>query len=231
MKQDLKIQAQDLRRKGTSIKEIARLISVSQSSVSRWCKDIELTPEQKVKLDAVRKEAGLKALTPWIEKNKHLKSNDMQVQKQNGENDIDKVSDRDLFILGLGLYWGEGYKKGSQELGFTNSDPQIILVFMEWLTRNYQISRDQLIARVTINARYSENAEEIQDKWATITGISRTQFTKPSFIKTKPNSIIRSSDTYVGTLRLKVRNGTSLRRRILASIASLSTKLVIEPIY
>ncbi len=225
MKSDLQHAAQVLRKEGKSVKEITRLLGVSQSSASRWCKNIELTKEQKVTLDTHRKEAGLKALLPWIEKNKKYKTNDIRIQKQNGESDVGKMTDRDLFILGLGLYWGEGYKKGSQELGFTNSDPQIILIFIEWLRQNYQISKDQLVARVTINDRYSDKAEEIQNKWTMATGIPRTQFTKPSFINTKTSSVTRDSDTYTGTLRIKVRNGTSLRRRILASIVSASTQI------
>jgi len=41
-----KSQALELRKKGKSIKEIARQLEVAKSSVSLWCRDIELAPKQ-----------------------------------------------------------------------------------------------------------------------------------------------------------------------------------------
>ena len=42
--------ARELRKKGKSMKEIAKKLKVSKGSVSLWCKDIELTENQKLKL-------------------------------------------------------------------------------------------------------------------------------------------------------------------------------------
>ena len=42
-----KLYAQELRKKGYSYKEILTQISVSKDTISRWCKNIELTSEQK----------------------------------------------------------------------------------------------------------------------------------------------------------------------------------------
>lgn len=225
MKKELSQLARKLRKDGKSVKEIAIQLRVSPSSVSRWCSDIVLSSKQKMYLEKRRKEAGIKALQPWIAKNKAKKVSDIKVQSRLGKKDIRNMSNRDLFILGLGLYWGEGYKKGSQELGFTNSDPQIICVFIEWLHRTYGIAKDRLIARLTINIRYSKNAYKIQSHWMKVTGISEHQFTSPSFIKTAKDSVDKEDGTYRGTLRLKVRSGTSLRRRILASIEEASNQI------
>ena len=45
-----KLYAQELRKKGFSYKEILTQISVSKDTISRWCKNIELTSEQKERL-------------------------------------------------------------------------------------------------------------------------------------------------------------------------------------
>jgi len=50
-----------------------------------------------------------------------------KISTQKGKDDLGSLSDRDIYCIGLGLYWGEGYKQGSQEFGFTNNDPQMIL--------------------------------------------------------------------------------------------------------
>ena len=46
--------AQQLRRKGLSYKEILEQVPVSKSTISLWCRDIELTLEQKERLKAKR---------------------------------------------------------------------------------------------------------------------------------------------------------------------------------
>jgi hypothetical protein len=58
-------------------------------------------------------------------------------QEELGSNDTASLSSRDIHMLGLGLYWGEGYKRGSRELGFTNSDPLIARFFIRWLELMY----------------------------------------------------------------------------------------------
>lgn len=52
-----KLKAQTLRRKGLSYKEIRKEIKVSKGTISHWCRDIVLTPQQLKRLYK-RKELG-----------------------------------------------------------------------------------------------------------------------------------------------------------------------------
>lgn len=221
MKAAIQGRAIKMRRAGKSIKEIAKALEVSVSTVSRWCKDIELTKSQREILDERRRSAGIEALLPWIEKNQQLKASDIRAQNILGAKDMGTLSKRDIFQLGIGLYWGEGYKRGSQEFGLTNSDPLIIRFILNWLQVCYGVEMDRIIARVTINRRYSDETKRITRAWSKQTGIPLTQFSSPTYIEGygKPG---RDGKTYLGTLRIKVRNSTSLRRRILASITAAS---------
>jgi len=227
MKNTEKLEAESLRHQGESIKEIARKVGVSQSTVSRWCSDIVLSLGQRSKLDQKRREAGAKALAPWIRKNRELKRSDIKIQGQFGRRDVGRTTKRDLFMLGLGLYWGEGYKRGSQEWGFTNSDSKIIRAALAWLNESYDIPIKNIIARLTINLRYKTQTERLINMWVRETGIPRSQFGKPTFIRGYNGSKL-GDDTYRGTLRIKVRRGTSLRRRILASIAEIDTQITLN---
>ena len=159
MKYATRIKAESLRHQGRSIKEIAREVGVSQSTASRWCSDIILSTDQQEKLEEKRKEAGLKALAPWIRKNHELKQNDIKKQGLQGRKDLGHMTKRDLFMTGLGLYWGEGYKRGSQEWGFTNSDPKMIRTILAWINKCYDVPIGNIIARLTINSRYKSQAE------------------------------------------------------------------------
>lgn len=216
-----KLKAESLRHQGISIKEISRKIGVSQSTVSRWCSDIILSSYQRSTLEKKRQEAGAKALAPWIRRNRELKQDDIKNQNLRGRQDLGHMTKRDLLLLGLGLYWGEGYKRGSQEWGFTNSDFGMIRVILSWLHKCYDIPIERIIARLTINSRYKTQTERITNMWVRETGIPHSQFGKPTFIHGYNSSKLRE-ESYRGTLRIKVRRGTSLRRRILASIAEIN---------
>lgn len=216
--------ARELRKQGKSIKRIAVAVEASVGSVSYWCKDIALSPSQRQALDTSQQAAARKALGPWILKQKERKRQDLQLQKTLGEDDLGQVSARDLFMLGLGLYWGEGYKRGSAEWGFTNSDPGIIRSVLSWLTAHYDVGVDRIIARVTINASHASQSERIIKEWSRETGIPLGQFGRASLISGYGKSR-RDERTYRGTLRIKVRSGTSLRRRVLASISSAEAQI------
>ncbi|MDP1707296.1 MAG: hypothetical protein Q8L30_01970 [bacterium] len=227
MKAIARAKAKSLRHQGMSIKEIARKVSVSQSTASRWCADITLSSGQQSVLDNKRREAGAKALAPWIRRNRKLKQSDIKMQNQLGRRDVGRTTNRDLFMLGLGLYWGEGYKRGSQEWGFTNSDPEIICSVIKWLMECYGVQVERIIARLTINLRYKPETERLTNMWASETGIPHSQFGRPTFIHGYDSSKMEAR-TYRGTLRIKVRRGTSLRRRILASIAEINNQMALS---
>lgn len=224
MKPIARSKAESLRQQGVSIKDIARKVGVSKSTASRWCSDIHLSSEQQKKLDEKRRVAGAKALAPWIRKNRELKQDDIKRQNLKGSQDLGRMTKRDLFMLGLGLYWGEGYKRGSQEWGFTNSDSKIIRTILTWLNEVYDVPIESIIARLTINERYRSQTERLTNMWSRETGIPVAQFGKPSFVSGY-NSSKLEGQTYRGTLRVKARRGTSLRRRILASIAGVSNQI------
>lgn len=227
MKTAARLKAESLRHQGRSVKEIARKVGVSQSTASRWCSDIILSTDQRNTLEKKRREAGTKALAPWIRRNRDLKKNDIEKQSQQGRRDINQTTKRDLFMLGLGLYWGEGYKRGSQEWGFTNSDPGMIRAILAWLHECYGIPIERIIARLTINLRYKTQTKRLMNMWARETGISLSQFGQPTFISGYNGSKL-DERSYRGTLRIKVRRGTSLRRRILASIAEIDAQMTLN---
>lgn len=219
--------AEALRAKGNSIKDIARLLHVSQSTASRWCKNIPLSAALRETLDKRREIAGRTALTSINYLRQQAKRDDIRTQIYKGKHDVGNVTNRDVLMLGLGLYWGEGYKRGTQEWGFTNCDPEVILSIIGWLKICYDVHPDQLRARLTINNQYRTQSERLHREWARLTGIPRGSFSMPSFIigYGKPGGDPR---TYRGTLRIKVRRSTSLRRRILASIAEAGRQMMLN---
>jgi hypothetical protein len=212
-----KERAQVLRKGGKSIKDISSILKVSKSSASYWCRDIKLSPTQILALSERQRNGAIQA----GEKKRQSRIDRTTKMMKRGEKDVGKLSKRDLFIVGLALYWGEGYKKGSQETGLTNSDPEIIKLFIVWLEQVYDIPKNDLILRVSINSIHKDREREVVSHWSRVADVPNTQFTKTSFIKTKAKKVYSNDKNYFGTLRVKVRRGTDLRRRILGSIEAL----------
>ncbi len=213
-----------LRLKGYSINAIAEKLSVGKGTVSYWCKDISLT-EKQIELIAQRShhQATL-SLLKASERQREQRLKNIKRSTEHGHHDVGQISKRDLHMIGLGLYWGEGYKKGNQELGFTNSDPAMIVFYINWLCTIYSVKKTDLILRVSINDQHVQRIPKVHKYWSTITKIPLSQFTKISLMKNLSKKVYTNLDTHFGTLRVKVRRGTELRRRILGSISALEIK-------
>lgn len=222
-KQHEKERALVLRKKGHSIQEIAEKLAVSKGTVSVWCRDISLSARQIEILARRTKHHAVEALLKSAEQQRRTRQEMIITASNQGVADIGRLSKRDLFMVGLGLYWGEGYKRGSQELGFTNSDPALVTTYIRWLYEIYSVENDALILRVSINAQHSDRIAEVERYWSKLTHIPLKQFTKSSLIKTTTKRVFSDRSTHFGTLRIKVRRGTNLRRRILGSIAAIAS--------
>jgi len=109
-----KLAAIKLRLQGNSIADIARQLQVSKSTVSHWCRDIVLTQSAQAKIVLSSKTKSTKNLLVYTEGLRQLRQDRIKQDTDEGKNLLHNLSQRDIFCIGLGLYWGEGYKKGGQ---------------------------------------------------------------------------------------------------------------------
>jgi len=216
-----KEQAITLRTQGKSIGEIAKKLTVSKSTVSVWCRDIALSDVAISKISKNGREKSVVGLMRYSESIRQKRITDTQKSMRLGADNLGKLSDRDIYCLGIGLYWGEGYKTGNQEFGFTNSDAQMITFYLRWLHVVFAIELKDLILRVSINQSHEYRIKEVEKFWSKHTSIPTSQFTKPSFVKTQSKKVYSNHSQHMGTLRIKVRRGTVMRREILGAIKSI----------
>lgn len=220
-KSEEKLLARKLRREGESIKVIAKKLLVSVGSVSTWVRDIELSEKQiknlqKRSTDALfgRKREYLDRLKKEHEE-KVNKLLDLGIQK------IGKLSKRELFLIGVALYWGEGFKKDSL-VGFATSDPEMAKVFIAWMKRCFGTNEKNLILRVTANESYRQNIDAIENFWSHELKINKTFFSKPFYQKTKWKKEYENKDDYHGVLRIRVRKSIDILRTIKGSIKGVA---------
>lgn len=220
-----KERARELRKiNGLSIKDISDKLKASKSTVSYWCRDILLSKLQIRRLLNKQRRLSIKGSLEYSEKIRRLRFEREEKNKKIGSNDVGKFTKRDLFMLGIALYWAEGYKKGNTEVGFTNSDPGMISIVIEWFEVIYGVKKEDLIFRVSINEIHKAREKKIVKFWSNYVDVPISQFTKMSFIKSVSKKVYSNSNNYFGVLRVKVRRGVNLRSRILGAIEFLSKR-------
>jgi len=219
-----KILAQELRRKGLSINEIAEKLRMQKSgSISKWCCNIILTPEQIERLAKKQKSGSYKGRMKFLETIRKTRMKEVALLRKQGLREIGSLDRRDLFISGIAMYWSEGYTySGGEQVGFTNSDPKMILLILRWFKEICQVPDDRFSLQVKINKVHKNRVQKVESYWSKLTGISLNQFNKTVFIKAKSKKIYPNHNSHYGTLRITVRRGTQLRRKINGWIEGLA---------
>ncbi len=223
-----KLLAQELRREGYSISEIAKKLNMHKSgTISKWCRDIPLTLEQIERLTKKQQSGSYKGRMIAVEKLRKARMKEVKLMRKEGLKEIGKLSKRDLFISGVGIYWSEGEThSASDQLSFTNSDPKMVLLMLKWFKEICKVPEDKFSLQIRINKIHKSRVKETENYWSKLTGIPLSQFTKTVLIKTKSKKIYPNPDTYFGTLRILVHQGTRLRRKIHGWIEGLVKRTV-----
>jgi transcriptional regulator with XRE-family HTH domain len=216
-----KILAEKLRGQGLSLNEIALQLNISKSTASLWSRGVHLSVSAQKRLASRTKSKSLAGLKNYSDRVKIEKQQNILQDTVKGIERLGYLNSRDIYCIGLGLYWGEGYKTGNQEFGFTNSDPQMVRFYIHWLESTFGVKKSELILRVSINHVHNLRIKDIQNFWSEITNVPQDQFTQMSFIKSSSKKVYQDSSTYMGTLRIKVRRGTRMRREVLGAIKSV----------
>jgi predicted transcriptional regulator len=192
----LHTKAVTLRKKGFSIKEVARLLNLSTSTTSLWLRKINLDCKATERLEG-RKRLGRinSALTKQRKKELITKKIEEATQKSILNNSFDPDYCRILCSL---LYWAEGSKSSPSYVSFINSDPNMISVFLKLLRISFKIEEPKLRALIHLHEYHKE--KEIKKFWSEITNISLDRFSK-SYLK--PHSGKRIKLGYMGSIRIR----------------------------
>jgi hypothetical protein len=222
-----KIRARELRRKGESIKVIARQLHVSKSTVSIWCLDIELSEEQIDILDRRRSTGGYAGRLLGSQAQKQRRIDRISYWNNQGRREMPDITDRDLLMAGLGLYIGEG-TKSDRKFQFSNSNPQVVNLMIKCLEINFKVSRADMYCRVLINEIHACRTDAAEEQWSTLLNLPREQFRRTILIKAKNKKVYANYNEHLGTLALRAKRDTELQRRILGLTAALMYNAVVK---
>ncbi|MDW4905985.1 hypothetical protein RB628_11730 [Streptomyces sp. ADMS] len=209
-KDDLRHRARELRLQGWTYDRIQVELGCSKSSISLWVRDLP-KPERRDPTE----QAKLAGRKRW-EHELAVRGEERQRTKAAASQEIGEMSDRDLFMTGIALYWAEGGKDKPyarrENVIFVNSDPGMIKVFGAWLDL-LGVERERL--RYSVMIHETADVAAAEQYWADLVGADRSAFYKTTLKKHNPKTIRKNvGDSYRGCLAVRVLKGADLYRRI-----------------
>ena len=171
-----KEKARALRAKGKSYSEIKETLKVGKGTLSAWLNDMPLSSDQ-IRLLRDLNPRRIEHFRETMRKKREVRLQSAYVRVRK---DIGKLSRRDLLIAGFYLYWGEGNKSSRGQVGISNTNPEIILTFIDWV-RLLGISRRKL--SVKLHLYHDMDVKKEIMYWSETLSIPESQFRKP-YIKT-----------------------------------------------
>ena len=193
--------ARDLRRhEGVSIKEIARRVGVSASSVSLWVRDIELTPEQHAALQLRNVAYNRQMSGTWKQAAKRRA--ERVAYQERGRRRV-RAGDP-LYVAGCMLFWAEGGKHRNS-LRFTNSDPEMVRYFGEFLRTCFELEVEAIRLTCNLFADHIERQNEIERFWLDLAGLPASCLCKSTVnVYSKYSQKKRQNKLPFGTCRISV---------------------------
>jgi hypothetical protein len=174
---DLRIQAREMRKQGMRYKDIAARLHVSMSSVSLWVRDLPVPA--RLLLEA-SKQRSIDGTRRWWAKEREVREAQRSADVAAASAQIGDLSDRELLIAGAIAYWREGTKRkphgGQDRVVFVNSDPGLISFFLRFVDAA-GVPRDNLVLRVHIHE--TADVESAQRFWLDVTGVPLTSSGNP----------------------------------------------------
>lgn len=124
------------------------------------------------------------------------------------------IDEAKLFGLGLGLYWGEGTKADKNTVRLGNTDPKLILKFIEFLERIFGVRRADM--RFGLQVFSDMSPATALDFWCKNLTITRRQFYKVTVTRSGSIGTYRKKSRY-GVLTVYYHN-KKLRDRLIGEV-------------
>jgi len=186
-----------LRRTGYSYSYIASKTGLSKSTLSDWLAEVPYRPNEHTLLTIG------KARAASGERKTQIKQRSLVRARQEAESEVGVLSQRDLFMFGLGLYLGEG-SKTADVVRVVNSDPDVIRSAIAWF-KSLGVVKKQFT--ITIHLYPDSNVKECLQFWSGATTIPLDQFSKPQIDRRRNKKTYKAGKLPYGTAHLGVRSG------------------------
>lgn len=213
----LRAEAIKLRLQGYTYSQIKGELKLAKGTLSNWLKNLPLS-ENTIKLLSKNKEISediriekfrQTARNKWINRLSKV----LETQRK----EVLPLSEQELFLAGVCLYWGEGSKQRNI-VAISNTDPRIIKFVFYWMTVILKVPKDKLQVRLHL---YSDMDVKVEVRfWSQVLSIPENQFRRPYIKKTTREGLTYKSFGH-GTCNL-ICFSVTLSEKIAMTIKAIS---------
>ena len=204
-------EAEKVRNNGYSYNMIGEKLGIAKSTLSNWFKAQPFIPNTEA---VTRNRLGpIKS----AQQRHNRRVEETQILKEAGMKELGILSKRDLWLLGLGLYLGEG-TKAFESIRIINSNPEYIKLGVRWFKEVCGLNDTNITIAIHL---YPDNDEkECLSFWSTATSLPLKNFRKTQIDRRINKNIIKKKKLPYGTAHLMVISngekgkGVNLYRRI-----------------
>ena len=205
-------QAIILRKKGMSYSQIKEKLGVGKSTLSLWLRDMPLS-EARLKELCHRSERQIERTRETKRKKRIARLQDVYLRLTK---ELGGLSERELYIAGFFLYWGEGLKADRYTVMFTNTDPAMVKTFIRWIAL-LGVQRSDL--KVYLHLYEDMHIPDAIAYWSKELSIRKDRFRKPYIKKTVEQKRKNYKGRFgFGTCNIYITN-RDIREKIAAAIA------------
>ncbi len=224
-----KSKALKLRLTGQSYSEISNSLGIPKATLSGWFTGLELPEEAKKRLEKRVFQKSISALIKRNQAQTHLAEQNAHTIRNSARQEVSLLNNRDIFMLGISLYWAEGYKRPQMRNGkvktyhsvsLTNSDHDLVKIYLRFLREICQIPEEKITGEIRVYEHHNE--AYLINFWNKATKIPFSR------LKTIKNGVSISSQRRRpfntlpnGTIQIRV-NSTNLYHKIMGWIEGLA---------
>lgn len=222
--------AMSLRRGGYSYSEIQKFVSVPKATLSYWFKDIKLSEAQLKRLQDKR----LDAIKNGGETRSKKVAEEIAKIEKSSIKDIQEISKRELWLMGIMLYWRERVTERDLKHGvkFTSSEPYLIRLFLKWLKEVGQLDDSEITFDIFMPQNRRKDLARAIEYWAGVSGYSQKAFGHAYFQKERqPKKTKKKVEkrkvarAEFGLLRIRVKASSMLARQLVGWIKAIQNKV------
>lgn len=187
------------------------MLGVSKSTISLWVRDIELSDEQKAKLEAQSSWGRLAGSQTNAVRGLARRTNAQRAGRARARRG------GTLHVAGCMLFWAEG-SRSRNKVELVNSDPAMVRFFLGFLRSCFGVPDSKVSVTCNLFADHEERQREIEDFWLESLGLPRSCLRKSTVNRySKYSKKKRQNKLPYGTCRLTVHD-TQLVQSIYGAI-------------
>lgn len=176
-------QAEKLRKQGKSYATISNELNLAKSTISNWFTKKSWSEKIKSDLNISR----LKVANKNLSAANFTRINNLTKKRENYTNEAQikfkQLIKNPLFLVGLGIYWGEGDKTDNGRVGVINTDPELLLIVANFYRQCLGILDSNL--RIGLFIYEDIDQETVIKFWSEKLNIPRSQFIKVQILKSR----------------------------------------------